>query len=940
MSALARGSTTSARLRFGLVVLALVATVPVIIAPTTAPFASANPSPVTAEAAEASYSNLPLSFVPNEGQLGADVLFSGQAGGFAVQFTRREARLAFTGEDEGHLLGLRFLGANPAPTIIGRAPTRGKVNYLIGSDPAGWHTGLPTYGEVVYRDLWPGIDMTFRGDAGALKYEFLVAPGANPDAIRLAYAGSEGLSLDRLGNLLVATGSGPLVDSRPIAYQEIGGRRVDVGASYALAGSSRYMFALGAYDARRPLVVDPGLVYSTYLGGSGSDQGHAVAVDASGSAFVTGLAFDSTDFPTTPGAFDVTIGGGTDAFVTKLDPAGSALVYSTFLGGDNTDQGRGIAVDAAGAAYVTGFTASSDFPTTSGAFDTGYNPGLAPWDAFVTKLDPAGSALLYSTYLGGTSTDFGHAIDVDASGSAYVTGMTQSSDFPTTPGAFDPTDPDSADAFVTKLNPAGSAPLVYSTYLGGDGADFGQGIAVDVSGSAYVTGRGSDNFPTTSGAFDTTAGNTDAFVTKVDPAGASLLYSTFIGGTTGFDADVGWGIAVDGLGHAYVTGSTVSSSFPTTLGAYDSTFNGGNDAFVTKLNPMGSDLVYSTYLGGAGADLGFGVGVDLSGNAHVTGFTDSADFPTTPGAFDPTPNGNFDAFTSELNPAGTAPLVNSTYLGGSSVDSGNGIAVDASGSAYVAGFTSSADFPTTPGAYDTVLDGTEDAFVTKIGEAGAGPPATLTLDPPAATNPVGTFHTVTATVEDAMGDPVEGIVVRFTVTGSVSTSGDCTTDSNGQCDFSYTGPELPGQDMITAFADTDDDTMQDPGEPMGAATKEWVLPASTPGKVTGGGQILGSSGKVTFSVHAQNDDQGLKGGCSVNDQGAGVRIKCLDVTSFVVTGDHATIFGNATINGTDTDYRIDVDDLDEPGTGDTFEIQTSSGYSEGGTLTGGNIQIH
>jgi hypothetical protein len=353
--------------------------------------------------------------------------------------------------------------------------------------------------------------MAVRGEGGKLKYEFHLKPGSSVEDVRLAYRGAEGLSVGAGGELLVRTSLGVLKDAAPVSYQRIGGERVPVESRYKLLkGDGGYGFWVGAHDPRYPLVIDPGLDYSTFLGGTSGDEGEGMAV-REGRAYVTGRT-SSTNFPTTPGAFDRTFSGG-DAFVTKLNASGSALVYSTFLGGTNFDQGFDITVDRRGSAYVTGSTFSANYPTTRGAFDRTSNGNL---DAFVTKLNATGSALVYSTFLGGTGDEQGLGIAVRF-GRSYVTGETFTADFPTTPNAFDTTLDGGFDAFVTKLNASGSA-LVYSTFLGGTGTDQGTAIAVDGTGRAYVTGgTGSTDFPTTPGAFDTTfnGGNSDAFVTKL-----------------------------------------------------------------------------------------------------------------------------------------------------------------------------------------------------------------------------------------------------------------------------------------------------------------------------------------------------------------------------------------------------------------------------------------
>ena len=563
--------------------------------------ASASPeqarrSPRSAKKQQAldAYGKIPLAFTANAGQTDVRVRYSAQGAGFSVFLTRGEAMFALQrpgklGRGKGVALALRFLGANRHVAIRSERPAPGRVNYLLGNDPSKWHTGLPTYKRVVYRNLWPGVDMAFAGQGGKLKYEFLVRPGARVRDIRLAYRGAKRLSLDRQGNLRIRTKLGVLGDERPISYQLIQGRRVPVASSFALSRSGAgYGFSLDrGYDRRYPLVIDPGLVYSRLLGGSSDDRGESISVDGSGNAYLTGLTL-STDFPTTAGAFEETFNGGSaDAFVTKLDASGAALVYSTYLGGSGQDWGHGIALDGSGNAYLTGMTDSTDFPTTAGAFDESFNGGSN--DVFVTKLAADGTALLYSSYLGGDGDDQGYVIAVDGAGNAHLTGLTGSTtDFPTTAGAFDETYNGGYDAFVTKLNASGAA-LVYSTYLGGSGFDFGYGIAVDSGGSAYVTGyTGSTDFPTTAGAFDETYnGGLDAFVTKLDASGAALVYSTYLGGSgQEYRCTGGPLIAVDGAGNAYVTGVTSSTDFPTTPGAFDGTFD-EQDAFVTKLERDG-----------------------------------------------------------------------------------------------------------------------------------------------------------------------------------------------------------------------------------------------------------------------------------------------------------------------------------------------------------------
>jgi len=712
------------------------------------------------------FANLPLYFEPNQGQAEAQVKYLSRGAGHLLFLTPSKAVLVLTKREHseswkterrtsGTVLHMAFRGANRQAQISGQEELSGKVNYFIGDDPGKWRTNIATYGRVLYRGLYPGIDLAYYGLHGQLEYDFVVSPGADPRRIVLTFKGAERVDIDAHGDLVLLTDLGVIRQRKPVVYQEISGVRQEISADYVLKGAHQVAFKVGAYDATKPLIIDPVLVYSTFLGGSGSDLGYGIAVDSSGNAYVAGFTA-STDFPTTPGAFQTVLALGSDAFVTKLNPVGSApLVYSTYLGGNGADYGFAIAVDSLRNAYVTGQTDSTNFPTTPGAFQTGFGSGLV--DAFVTKLNPTGSALSYSTYLGGGSFDSGQGIAVDGSGNAYATGYTLSTDFPTTPGAFQTTSGGSYDAFVTKLSPTGSAPLVYSTYLGGSGIDVGSAIAVDTLGNAYVTGYADPNFPTTTSAFQTTygGGSADAFVTKLNPAGsAPLAYSTYLGGN---GQDIGQAIAVDGSGNAYVTGYTDSVSFPTTRGAFQTTFGGGfYDSFVTKLSPTDSaPLVYSTYLGGSGIDVGYGIAVDSSGNAYVGGYTNSTNFPTTTGAFQTTFGGGAsDAFVTKLNPGGSAPLVYSTYLGGSGEDVGQAIAVDSFRNSYVTGYTASSNFPTTGGAFQTTFGGgSYDAFVATLAISPRPNPAcTGTLLLPGVPEPSVGRHPTSVTAGDFNGD--------------------------------------------------------------------------------------------------------------------------------------------------------------------------------------------
>ena len=614
---------------------------------------------------------------------------------------------------------LDFLGADGTVVPEGGSRTPAVVSYFKG--PAGTNqTGISTFSKVTYRNLWPGIDLTYSGTVNRLKYQFVVHPGADLTQIRLAYRGAA-VVLNDAGQLEVSTPLGSFRDDKPYVFQQRDGRATPVPAAYQLERSDTsehiaYSFELGDYDPSLPLIIDPSvLIYAGYIGGTSFDTGHDVAVDTAGNAYVTGETAGTAGFPTTVGP-DLSFNGDTDAFVAKVNAAGTGLVYAGYIGGNKPDAGESIAIDAAGNAYITGETSSSatTFPTAIGP-DLTYNGDR---DAFVAKVNAAGTALLYAGYIGGDSLDSGHGIAVDADGNAYVTGQTLSDElsFPVLIGP-DVTANGGVDAFVAKVNPAGTA-LVFAGYLGGDGNDWGNDIAISSDHEIFLTGAtssGQATFPVTVGPDLTYNGGTsDAFVAKLRADGTVFDYAGYIGGNL---ADAGNGIAVNAAGEAHIAGDTRSTevSFPAARGP-DLTHNGVQDAFAAKVDGAGTTLVYAGYVGGDMIDSGDAVALDSNGNAHITGGTRSSEatFPVTGGDDRAVFGGVQDAYVAQINPAGST-LTYAGFIGGDVTDRGHGIAIGPDGAVFIAGITGStaATFPVTVGP-DLTLNGGFDAFIVKI----------------------------------------------------------------------------------------------------------------------------------------------------------------------------------------------------------------------------------
>jgi hypothetical protein len=715
-----------------------------------APHVTISPAPNLALTAV--YGNLPLRFEANLGQTDPRVKFLARGSGSELFLANSEAVLVLTkpapsdtkapenaqpisslatgkskrpAKLQSTALRFSLVNANSAAQISGLDELPGTSSYFIGDDPRRWVTAAPNYSRVEYRGVYSGIDLQYYGAGRNLEFDFDIAAQADPSEIRLKIDGADSLTATSSGDLAIATANGEVRLDRPEIFQLNGNQRETIEGNYVLANKDEITLQLGPYDHTRALIFDPVIQYSTFLGGTTSDSANSIFVDTNGNAYITGTT-SSADFPTTANTVQANLRGThSNAFISKLSSNGAVLLYSTYLGGTGAtgDLGTSIAVDSQGDAYVTGATSSADFPVVNPFQGTLKS---ASTNAFVAELNPTATALLYSTYLGGSGADTAAGIAVDSSGSAYVTGTTSSKDFPLQGPIQGTLKSAGSTGFVTKLSPNGTA-LVYSTYLGGSGlGDASLAITLDSSNDAFVVGStDSADFPTTTGAFQTSINGTglNAFLSELNSGGSALSYSTFLGGSNP-NGGTGTSVALDSSGAAYMTGTTSASDFPVTPNSAEPTAPGTNEhAFVSKINPAGqgvSDLVYSTYLTGSnGTDAGLGIAVDSSGSANVTGFATSTDFPATRGAIQPSPkSAGGNAFITRLNSDGSVFLYSSTF-GGSNAkgDVGDGIALDTSGSAYIAGQTFSSDFPTTSGVLlpnFRASSGNSNGFVAKL----------------------------------------------------------------------------------------------------------------------------------------------------------------------------------------------------------------------------------
>jgi hypothetical protein len=694
-------------------------------------------------------------FIANEGQINDNsVMFYANTLGGTVYITK-SGQIVYSlpkfdqkaGEDaknkqieqkpvKGIALKEEFVGENKRAEVNGEQRAVTKISYFKGNDPSRWKKGIPTYNLISLGEVYKGIELKLRAYGKNVEKLFYVSPGAEPEYIRVEVKGSKSLKVNGKGELEVETELGTVKFTKPVAYQEIDGKRVEVAVNYSILNSKlltpnpelSYGFTVGDYKKTKELVIDP-LLSSTFLGGNSDDYANSIAIGSGGEIYVAGYTY-SSDFPTTPGVYDTSFNGGGDAFVSRLSGDLTSLLSSTFLGGSGYDYAYSIAIGSAGDIYVAGCTYSSDFPTTPGAYDTSYNGGH---DAFVSRLSGDLTSLLSSTFLGGNNEDLAYSIAIDSGENIYVAGYTLSSDFPTTPGAYDTSYNGGPDAFVSRLS-GDLTSLLSSTFLSSSNSqEVARSLSIGSEEDVYVAGDTlSSNFPTTPGAYDTSFnGGHDAFVSRLSGDLTSLLSSTFLGGN-GYEFPNT--IAIGSGGDVYVAGttysSTESSNFPTTPGAYDTSFNGpyGNDAFISRLSGDLTSLLSSTFLGGYYDDYALSLSIGSEGDIYVAGYTLSSDFPTTPGAYDTSYNWGDDAFVSRLSGDLTS-LLSSTFLGGNNDDFAGPLAIGSGGDIYVAGYTYSPAFPTTSDAYDTSHNNYRDAFVSRLDSNLSEPPCNIGYSP-------------------------------------------------------------------------------------------------------------------------------------------------------------------------------------------------------------------
>ena len=677
-------------------------------------------STVSRKEIEVKLNSVSIPFIENRGQISKEVKFYAKTFGGTV-FITGDGNIIYSLSEfskekkvtKGVVIKESFSEEKVIRNIKGEEKSITKVNIFKGKDSKKWLKNIPTFERINLGEIHKGIEVKVKAYGNNVEKIFYVKAGANPSDIKVEVKGAKEIEINKNGELILKTSPGEIKFTKPVAYQEINGKRKYVNVSYKILSKNTYTFKTGKYNKTKTLIIDP-LLASTFLGGNNFDEGMEIELDSNGNVFIVGRTY-SSDFPTTEGAYDPTYNGGgkADAFISKFNSDLSSLLASTFLGGSDYDEGWAIEIDTNGDVFITGWTNSNNFPTTEDAYDTSHNGN---YDVFISKFNSDLSNLIASTYLGGTYSEEGYSMALDTSGNVFVTGWTESTFFPTTEDAYDTSHNGNYDVFISKFN-SDLSNLIASTFLGESNYEEGTAIVVDSNGNVFVTGRTkSTGFPTTEGAYDTSynGGDYDAFISKLNNTLTSLLASTFLGGD---EEEYSRSIALDTNGNVFVTGMTQSENFPATEGAYDTSYNGGNyDVFISKLNYTLTSLLASTYLGGSEEEDSRSIALDTNGNVFITGrvYSYSLDFPTTTGAYDTSYNGGiFDIFVSKLN-SDLTQLFSSTFLGGSGEENSRSIVLDTNGNVFITGRTKSTDYPTTEGAYDTSFNTNSDVVISKL----------------------------------------------------------------------------------------------------------------------------------------------------------------------------------------------------------------------------------
>ena len=901
-------------------------------------------------------------FIENKGQIESkDVSFYAKTFGGTL-FVEKNGTLTYNLPFEGKGgVGIKEIFTDKKIAVKGLDLSPTRVNYFKGKDKNKWRSNIPSYESVSLGEIYEGIELKLRAHGNNVEKLFAVLPGENPEKIKIELQGAKGLEVNAEGELEVITELGSVKFTKPIAYQEINGKRVEINVIYKLINSKSqisnrkflnspipeslnskypessiqhpvscvlrpspllYGFKVGEYNKNYPLIIDP-LLASTFIGGSSSERGYSIVLDEAGNVYVTGWT-QSSDFPTTPGAYDEDYNDGFDIFVSKLDSDLTSLLASTFIGGGDdegslADYNICIALDGGGNVYVTGTTQSADYPTTPGAYDTSCNGGgyVSCLDAFISKLDDSLTTLLASTFIGGSLNDIAASIRIDGNGYVYVAGYTLSADYPTTTGAYDESlNGTASDAFISKLD-SNLTSLLASTFIGGSSSEACGAAILDGSGNVYVTGMTQAyNYPITPGAYDNSHnGGADVYISKLDSDLTSLLASTFIGGGDGWYVagdEYGTSIALDVIGNVYVTGWTDSLDYPTTSGAYDESFNGYTDVFVSKLDTTLSSLMASTFIGGENYyDHGYYIALDESGNVYVTGSSFSPDYPTTAGAYNESGTG---VFISKLDNT-LSFLLASTYIGADGVYAasfGRAIALDTSGNVCVAGYTNSSNYyPTTPGAYDESFNGGQDVFVSKLDSDLSADTTTTTvqISTTTTTTIAGTSTTTTTVITDSTTTTTASSISTTTtaVLTTTTVSPECPSDSpidcgNGWCcplDFPVCG--LDSSEGYCFKCSTTQESSEIITLNSGTINGQSINPSSPHITVATGSSITGT---VNITLCNSNDSQTAVPVCATPNWG--------DRTAI-----YWTIDGWAPVGG--TSYYVDVD-LTAPNTEGAYYI--------------------